>query len=264
MTQAAELTQVDPREVPVRFSNLKRIAQSPAHYLHAVQHDTGDSLALRLGRGTHALLFGSRVAVFDGIRNERHEKWQTFQAEHEDCEILNAREYAEATAIAAAISCHPVASELLFDDTVVEQRLDWEWMGRKCRSTPDVRGKNRIVELKTSRCTEPDRFTRDGLWRGYHAQLAFYQMAVGASRLGSASGAYVVAVESLPPYPVTVLRLTERAIIQGRKLCRLWFERLLACEAANSWPGYVDSIVDFDVPDDEFKLSIGGEEFGVE
>jgi len=36
-------------------------------------------------------------------------------------------------------------------------------------------------------------------------------------------------------------------------------ERLLACEAANEWPGYAQSIVDFDVPD-ELELDFGDDE----
>jgi hypothetical protein len=58
---------VDPRGVPVRFSHLKAMDRSPAHYVHAVQHEREESLSMRLGSATHALVFGTpRVVVFRG------------------------------------------------------------------------------------------------------------------------------------------------------------------------------------------------------
>jgi hypothetical protein len=72
--------------------------------------------------------------------------------------------------------------------------------------------------------------------------------------------AYVVAVESTPPFPVTVMRLTDRALDQGERLCTSWMETLLNCEASNFWPPYAQSIVPLDVPDDpEIEFSDGEE-----
>lgn len=242
---------IDPRAVPVRFSTLKQFARSPLHYWHAVQSGYDETASMRLGSGVHAMLFGQPVTRWGG-KTRNGKEWDAFQAANPKTTILNGREWSEAEQIVASILRNPLALSILRDgEPVVEQRIDWTWQGRAFRSTPDVRAADRVVDLKTTRCAEPEKFARSAIWMGYHAQLALYLDAVRESQLGTPREAFVVAVESAPPYPVTVLRLTERALDQGRRLCRLWFERLLQCEAANEWPGYVQSIAELDVPNDD-------------
>lgn len=150
---------------------------------------------------------------------------------------------------------------LLFGPGVVhEQTLEWEQCGRKRRSTPDVRSEHYVTELKTTRCAEPGRFVRDGLFRAYNAQIADQIAAVAAVTGKRPSKGYVVAVESTPPYPVTVFELTPRALERGEQLVRLWLERLLVCEASNHWPAYRECIESFDVPEDDIELVFGDEE----
>ncbi len=93
----------------------------------------------------------------------------------------------------------------------------------------------------------------------YHAQLAFYSRA--ASSTGRAANRHViVAVETAPPFEVTVLRCSPRTIEAGDKLVRMWMERLLGCEAVDQWPGYVQTEVDWDLEDDPGAMLIDGEE----
>jgi hypothetical protein len=255
---------VDPRSVPVRFSNLKRMAQSPAHYRAACQYPDGDTLSRRLGRGVHAMLFGQPLVLWTGkVRNGK--AWDAFEGLHSDKEILNAKEHAQASSITRAIRSNADAARLLFDGTTLERRIHWQLQGRDCAGTPDAVGPLGLVDLKTARTTEPDKFVRAASWMAYHAQLAWYRDGCELAGLPRPDPCFIVAVESVEPYAVTVLRLTERALDQGRRLSRLWFERLLVCEASNEWPSYSQSIVDFDLPDDEASgLIIDGEDFTFE
>lgn len=256
---------VDPRTVPVRFSNLKKMSQSPVHYWHAVQHGFDETLPMRLGSGVHAMLFDQPWTVWTGgtagkkpVRNGK--KWDAFEQDNAGKCIMSIGEYRRARAITESVKRNERAAELLFDTgTIREQPISWTCLGRACASRPDVRHPGRIVELKSTKCAEPGRFARDGRWRAYHAQLAFYLDAVIQSGLGTPSAAYVVAVETLPPYPVTVFRLTERAIELGRRMCRLWLEQLLMCESADHWPGYLECDAEFDIPDDAGELIVDGE-----
>lgn len=243
---------------PVRFSRLKLMAQSPAHYIHAVTHPSAPSVAMRRGSYTDALLFGTAGgwAVYDGQR--RGKAWDAFELEHAAKQTITASEAAPCAAMANMLSKHSEAMELLRNGTR-QNTIGWRFLGRECSGTPDVWNRTRVVDLKTTRCSEPRRFVRDALFRAYHAQLAWYLDGVRLCGAGTPSEAYIVAVESTPPHPVTVLRLTDNAIDAGRKACRIWLEQLLACEAAERWPGYVESAVDFDVETD-VELTFGDEE----
>lgn len=241
---------IDPRTVPVRFSNLKHMARSALHYLDAVQLGREDTLAMRLGRGAHAMVLGQPVEFTPHRRGTK--AWKAcvkkFPA---DTEILSAKEWAKAKGINDAIRRHPVASRLLFEGTIIEQTVEWEWLGRKCTSRPDARLPGvHVTDLKTTQCADPDRFRYDAINRGYHAQLAFYGLAEKYITGKEPDDLYAAAVESKRPYDVVVLRLTDEARQQGEKMCRAWFERLLTCEASNHWAGYTDAIVALDARGD--------------
>lgn len=240
---------VDPRTVPVRFSNLKHMARSALHYWDAVQLDREDTLAMRLGRGAHAMVLGEPVIRWSG-KTRQGKAWERFKAEHQDKEILNAKEWATAEGIANAIRRHPIAAPLLFEGgAILEQTIEWEWLGRRCTSRPDSRrGSSIVTDLKTTQSADPERFRFDALKRAYHAQLAFYGLATQHLTGKAPDELYAVAVESKRPHAVTVLRLTDEARTAGEKMCRAWFERLLTCEASDHWPAYSDAIVTFDAP----------------
>ena len=201
---------------PTRFSHLKKFQQSASHYQHAVKADRVETLALRMGSGTHAVMFGQPYHVYEGRRAGK--AWEEFEASLPGETILNAKEFATALNIAAAVRSHPVAARLLFaPDAITEERIFWEMDGRAIGSTPDVRTDAYIVDLKTTKCAEPEKFMRDAFWRGYHAQLSFYAEAVKAHTGIEVPDLYIVAVESAPPHPVVVMRLTPAARLAGTR-----------------------------------------------
>lgn len=240
---------------PLRFSQLKMMAKSPAHYRHYVDHDSKSSPSMQLGSATHAILLGQPHVLYEGIR--RGKKWDAFKEENPDKLIMIQSELDTAGAMAKSVERSPRAMELL--QGTVEQTIFWENGPRECRGTPDVRSGSRIVELKTCRTSEPERFQRAAISYAYHAQLAWYLEGVRLSGLGTPHQAFIVAVESSAPYPVTVHCLSDRTLDMGQRLCRIWLERLRVCEDANYWPGYVESEVSFD-SEDELRLTIDGEE----
>jgi len=237
----------------LHFSDLKQMAKSPAHVRHAVETGWTPARYLTIGTLAHAILLGGDYVVFEGQR--RGKAWEAFEAEHEGWTIATRKEFDEAEAMAHAVLAHPVAVRLL--DGEKERAWAATMYGRKCAGRIDVSGRA-TVELKTTNDAEPGRFQRQCLRMGYHAQLAWYQDARRA--LGEDPGeAFIIGVESKAPFPVTIFRLTPRALLEGQKLNRLWVERLAACEAADEWPGYVQSVVDLDIAEDA-GLIIDGEE----
>jgi hypothetical protein len=149
-------------------------------------------------------------------------------------------------------------------DGAHQQLLEWDINGRKCAGTPDVFTEDRVVELKTARTADPNRFVWDARKLAYHAQIPWYQNGLLQSGVASPRRGHIVAVESVPPFPVTCFELTERALDQGERTWRLWFERLMACEQSNQWPEYCQGLASFDLPEsDDFTPTIDGEEVTV-
>lgn len=248
---------------PVHFSDLKRMAQSPLHYAHGLEHRREETKALRLGRAVDALCFGTcGVVGYDGQR--RGKEWAAFAAANAGSICLNKTEHEQALGMSDALERHSEALDLLSGER--QKLIEWEISGRACAGTPDAFTDGRIAELKTCRTAHPDRFVWDARRLAYHAQLAWYLDGLIHSGRARPSTAYIVAVESSAPHPVTVFCLTDRALDQGARTWRLWFERLRACEESNAWPPYVESAVLFDVPeeDDGFALKIGGEEVEID
>lgn len=256
---------VDPRTIPTRYSLLKTMEASPAHYLEATQHEQDDSLASRLGAfasdrkaafrigsAIHAMLTDGKVLVYDGRRDPRVKAWQDFQAEAEAngvAEILIASEMVTVRGVVDAIRAREDAMRLLFDGTTIEKRIDWTWMGKAVRSTPDARTKSYTVDLKSARTSDPELFKRQNRQLFYHAQAELYARAMEEAGEGRPADAFVIAVEKTRPHPVTIFRFTDEMLELGAKLNRKWMERLLQCEQANSWPAYTrpGTVIDLDV-----------------
>ncbi len=234
---------------PIRFSRLRRMAQSPAHFAFAPNET---STSMDVGSAVHAMLLGGkRLTAFPGkVRNGK--AWDQFAADNRDALILTRRELAKAEGMAKAVRADKEAMRVL--DGVREQTMEWRQNGRLCRGTPDVRGAGFITELKSGETSDPRRFAYKVKQFCYHGQLAWYGDGSVLAGNEDPKDYYVVAVEAAAPHVVTVFRMTKNAIDQGRRLARLWFERLLVCEATNEWPPYVQSIVDLDLPEEYIEL----------
>lgn len=253
---------------PVRFSRLKLMAKSAAHFAEGYGAETGP---MRKGTGLHAYLLGGEksVAVYTGgARNAKFAKWQAFQAANPGKHILIPSELEKVAGMRKSVEQHARASWLL--DGIQERRIHWTDAGRACMGTPDnvlpKGGKKILVELKTSETSHPEHFVYKCRRYAWHAQCAWYKRGVeecGEYGAGAVDEVYIIAVESSAPYPVTVFRLDQESLEAGAKMCRLWLEQLLVCEKNNHFPAYaesdvllsvVDSAPDLDftgVPDDE-------------
>lgn len=240
----------------------------------------------------HCVLFEQPYVVFDGA-SRRGKEWDLFVRLVEardtmiefvndhpsdygpdvdfanDPEIILAKELDGYKRMADAIRSELARqgmSHLLDGDT--ERPIEWEWLGRKCRSTPDVARRTTITDVKTTCNADPRKFHWDARKFCYAEQLRFYERAV---QFRDDAGdpftreLYIIAAEKTAPFPVVIWQVTDRMREQAEKTLRLWFEQLLACEASNVWPGYAQTVQQLDVLEDGgLTLTIGGEESEVE
>lgn len=248
--RGAPKQRIDPTSVRVRFTRLKALALSAAHYELACQDDFEETLATRLGSGAHASLFEDRpVVCYDGRRQGK--AWERFEKHHLELRavILNEPEYRIAMAMVDKIRRHDRAMELLFDGTQLERSIDWAIGARQCRSTPDANApKRHNTELKSTRSCEPQWFAREAIKRHYHAQLGFYSDAI-ENEIGARPGEeYIVAVENALPCNVIVMRLPDETRLAATKLVRSWWERLQLAEHTGHYGGYLEHQIDLDLP----------------
>jgi exodeoxyribonuclease VIII len=248
---------------PVRWSNLRHMGRSPAHYRHNLLEPFVATPAMVMGSLVHELVLqGGRdkFAVYEGDRRAGKD-WEAFKADTlPGVTIVKASEMDEARAIAAAVRSHPAAWDALAAGQA-EVPLSWTIAGRACRGTPDVLGLA-LTDLKVTNDASPDRFTWHARKMGWLGQLAWYYEAARQTQPILPNRVSIVAVESTAPYVVTVFDLTDNALDLGTKTWRLYFERLRACEESDCWPGYVEGVAQLDVPEteDELILEIDGEE----
>ena len=243
---------------PVRFSNLKTIGRSPLHYKARVERVDETSpeteRAMRFGTLAHKLVLGKGqdVAVYEGkVRNGK--VWDAFEAENVDKLIVTRSEMDRGEKLAAVVHADPIAVPRLVG--LVEHELaPWPWLGRMCGGRPDVVGAGFIADVKTAPFCAPEWMARHALKLAYHAQLRWYQIGAEAETGRTFMHAYLVCVETRAPFAVTTMVLTQRALEQGEKLCRIWMERLLSCEGADDWPGYAQFEVPLDVPEEDAEL----------
>lgn len=248
---------------PVRFSRLKWLGRSPAHYRHYLDHSPEPTKAMRLGTAVDALLFKTKPVPLATCGSRRDKAWRKFVQNNPDAVLLTRPEYIVAQDMADSLSRHKQAMDLLSEGTR-QKTLTWQMNGRECSGTPDAFTPLRLVDLKTTVSSQPEQFAWQVRKLAYNAQADWYLNGIeqnGPKPLKS----FLVAVENTAPYVTTIFELTERALLEGRKLWRLWFERLLVCEQSDCWPGYCESVSPLDVPDSEgITLQIGGEEIEVE
>ena len=243
---------------PVRFSNLKWMALSPAHYFHHLNVKERSKRQFDVGTAAHSMVLGGvKSVVYEGIRNPRAKAYQEFlakvEADYPGALVLSPSENAAATGCANSIRRHRGAMALLEGRHEVELPT-WDIAGRECGGRPDVVNDEWICELKTTVSSHPGRFVWLGLKMHYAGQIDWYLQGNEATG-GKARAAHIVAVESSPPYVVQCFEVTPEALEAGRKAYMQWFEDLRRCEESNHWPGYQQCSAVFDVPEDREEIA---------
>jgi len=244
----------------IRFSRLKLIAASPAHYREGANFGTS---AKDKGTGVHVYLSGGHVTYYPektkaGKAAPRNgAKWEEFRAANQNAVILSASEYDDVNRMVDAIRNCDAAKEAL--EGVREETLSFKLMNLPFRTTPDVHNDRDWTEIKTCRTANPSRFAWESFKMKYHAQMALHRIGCKRSVNGfSPRTGWVVVVESSRPFPVTVFKMTEKALEIGEKQVRMWTETLKVCLASNQWPAYAQSAMDLDVPEEDLTIGSAG------
>jgi|WetSurMetagenome_2_1015567.scaffolds.fasta_scaffold00291_22 hypothetical protein len=235
------------------------MSDSAAHYLYNVNNPSKQTDPMRFGSLVHALVLGGSYAVYNGER--RGNAWAEFAEQNDGKLTVVIKEFTRASAVAAGIRENLARMTVVIDGKIrpctdlligeTERELDFTFRGTPARSRIDVLGPGRIVDLKTTSDAHPRNFQWHGRKLYYHAQMAFYLENTSANfpEYENAS-TYLIAAEVDPPFVTTVHRYTDRAIRKGRMMCVAWHELLEGCRRSDNWPGYSQTVCEYDIADE--------------
>jgi hypothetical protein len=253
-------------------TSIKEILRSPAHYLYA-KSNRKDSPAFNLGRAAHMALlepqvFAEEVVVMpefwgvtkDGKRTnspnstdvkEQRERW--ILANHGKT-IVSAEERADILLMAKAISNSKTARALLTSGAAEESYFcECPDTGIMLKARPDFLRDGMIVDLKTTINAHPAAFVKSIANFQYHISAAVYLDVVSAATGQDFKEFIFIAVEKEGPYGVSVHRLDEIAIEEGRKLYKKALKILAECQKSGDFPSYADEILNAYLPSWAFK-----------
>lgn len=230
-----------PKDGTMHFSNLKHFAQSPLHYAFSCDSEYADSTSKKIGRAFHAsVLQGIEPILFEGRRAGK--EWEQFK---ENCEgkgeILIPSEFEPVQMMLNSIRKNAFAMELLNSCHTKEKTLKWMRDGVLCSGTPDAYSDDILIELKSCSCAKPRKFLYDAGKFFYHAQMPWYDIALGTQYILSATKwrkHYIIAVENTAPYSTVVFKLDDLRIDQGHTLCEDWLEQFKQCQKTGFFPSY--------------------------
>jgi hypothetical protein len=228
----------------------KLIRKAPALFRHEQEHPVVKRV-FDYGSAAHkyALGIGPKIVhvqrtMKDGTKVDADDMRAPSTREHADEIRANgdlpmlAKEHAEVQAMAAKITTHELARNLLMKgEPEVSAFAADEATGVMRRGRVDWLRKRVIVDYKTATSADPRALRRVALDHGWYQQAPWY---VDLLRdLGrDIDSMYFICQEKKAPYLVSVVRLDYRAEQLGRDHNREALERFRDCSESGLWPGY--------------------------
>ena len=207
-------------EPGINASSIKAGNKSMLHMRHEITRKTDEpTKAMQWGSLIHLRvlepnLMASEACIWDESR--RTKEFKAFKAENDGKYIITTDESNQLDEIADSVNKHPEA-RMILDDSQKERSIFWEsarYGAGKARL--DCLSGDFIADLKSTNAIEPWAFQWQAYKLGYHLQAGWYCEGVNAID-GHVPAFYVIAVESKPPYDVSVFEYDEEAIAIGRE-----------------------------------------------
>lgn len=235
------------------FSEVKKLALSGKHYIHAVNNPIEPTSKMLIGTAVHFMVLGARpgskpLAIFAG-KSRNSKAYEAFCEEKEGHEVLLAGEWNRAEDIANAVMADPIAKARL-TGARFEVPLEWDEGDIRCSTSgvDIVTSDDAIGDLKVTFTTYPEQWMRHAMRMLYPQQVAWYRRGARANGIRCAGGLFLLGVENKAPFDVVDLDLTEDMIDRADRTIDLWLEKLRLYRASGEWPGYAQSRVPFGVP----------------
>lgn len=214
---------------PVSNSRLTAFKKSPKHLIHYLTHRPEPTAAMRFGIAFHMALLQpelfAELYVTEPIINKRtkagKEIWDQFVIDNPSKEVISVDDMDRINDMIESIMSDPIACDLITNLT--HRECDVEWTDSETsvpmRGIIDGIGPDYVIDIKTCSDGTYHKFERDIMNMNYHRQAAIYLDSFIDEQPGSREY-YIIAVESSAPHGISIHRLMDEMIIEGREQYR--------------------------------------------
>lgn len=234
-------------------SQLSAFKRSPAHWLHYITEKRAQTPAMLLGSVCHCLALRpndvvKEYFVIDPMKRpqpsmnfnskENKQWWADQEALAGDRTPIDKETIDNAHNCVLSLQNDPVASKYLQGEK--EAEIEWDSVGLHFKGIRDISSDEYIVDLKFTNNADPFAFQRYMRNEGIYRQGGMYlDGEMGGNFTGDPhKRVFFIAVETDPPYGVSVHELDYEVIIDGVNEYRRLGEQLKDCIQAGHFPSY--------------------------
>lgn len=245
-------------------SGARRLIDScPAIFRHEQDNPRPAKKEFDFGHAAHTLVLGygaelreipEVLLASNGAVSTSEAKAFIAQARADGAIPLKPGEYRTVHAMADALLTHPIAGGLFRASGKPEQSLYYTdpVTGIRLRARPDwvtsPGGRGILVDYKSTKSANPEKFIRSVVDYGYHCQDPWYVDAAKAVGLDDDPAFVFVAQEKTAPYAVSVCQLDEESVELGRRRNRKAIDLYAECVATNRWPDWDRDVYPISLP----------------
>ena len=251
-----DLDEVAYRKMPaISSSLLKEFRKSGKHFLHSMVEKKERTRSMLMGSAFHCLLlepykFNKIYKVMPEFGDQRVAKNKAAKKEFMDefvgAEFLTPCENETLLSIADSYFLNELASDLLSDVKAEVSLFSTEASGLKIKGRVDAVGSEYFIDLKTTRCSEPNFFNREIRTRGYLQQMAFYKRLTEITMKGAKKKPIIIACENVAPFNVTVFEFNNVDFGKLSQEIARDLEMMAHSLKAYSFKTYSEASIEFD------------------
>lgn len=260
----------------VSNSLLSALHKSPAECKRRMEGQQVMTDAMRFGSAAHAavlqpMVYAEKFRVFLGEKRSAIKKaeYQEMADAVGERNIVREAEADKITAMQAALRKHRAARTILDLPGIQEVAMLWrhEATGLLVKSKVDHWAVDAgvLVDYKTTRDADPDKFEKSLYKYGYHRQGALYLMGAGALGI-NLRDFVVIAQEADTPEAICAMRITGGALLAGKAQIESLLREFASRKETQDWPEIPEEpkwyelpdhdrmIVDVDLPDWAYRI----------
>ena len=241
----------------VRRSDLWKMNDSPEKFLYAMTHPDEPTPALVFGAACHKWILEYKdflneyviAPTVDRRTKAGKEAWENFCAENAGKTVISNADFDLIEDMGNALMDHELAGSFMFGKGSNEGAFFWTdpETGEKCKCKCDRlierNGRIVIVDYKTARSAQTEKFNSAIFSHGYHVQAAMYTEGVQTvMKLDYRPGFVFVAQEKDAPYAVNVIEVTEDVMEYADRVYHDLLRKYHECKEMDVWPGYAEDV----------------------